>query len=525
MPKVLIADSLSPRAAEILHERGLDVDVKTGLTPTDLMAIVGDYDGLAVRSATKVTADIINVAERLKVIGRAGIGVDTIDVEAATARGIAVMNTPAGNTITTAEHTLALMMALARQIPQAHASVTAGKWERGQFMGTELAGKTLGVVGCGNIGALVAERAQGLGMRVAAHDPYLTAERAEALGVERLDLDTLLSRADVITLHVPLTDDTRRMIDAAALAKTRPGVLLINCARGGLVVEADLAEALESGQVAGAALDVYENEPPTDSPLLGMDSVVLTPHLGASTEEAQFNVAVQIAEQIADFLLSGTVVNAVNLPSVSAEEAPVLRPYLRLAELLGSFAGQIVESGISAVAIAYEGQTAALNTRSLTAALLSGLLSPVLDEVNPVNAPVIARQRGIDVSEITRESAGQYQRLIKLAVKTETRTWTVAGTLFDAARPRLVEVQGISMDAQLGTHMLFVASADRPGMIGALGLAFGELGVNIATFQLGRDRPSGTALSLIESDQPIPETVVAKVRSLPPVTRVKALRF
>ncbi|MGZ9034886.1 MAG: phosphoglycerate dehydrogenase, partial [Rhodospirillales bacterium] len=355
MPKVLISDSMSPQAAQIFRDRGLEVDVKTKMSADELAACIGDYDGLAIRSATKVTAEIIAVADRLKVIGRAGIGVDNVDIAAATSRGIVVMNTPFGNSITTAEHAIAMMMALARQIPQANASTHAGKWEKSRFMGVELAGKTLGIIGCGNIGSVAADLAQGLKMKVIAYDPYLSPERAEDLAVEKVDLDTLFARSDFISLHAPATDATRGIINAQTMAKMKRGVRIVNCARGALVVEADLKAAIESGQVAGAALDVFAKEPARASALFGMEQVVATPHLGASTTEAQEKVALQVAEQMADFLISGTVVNALNLPSVSAEEMPKLRPYMGLASQIGSFAGQLVESAVTAVAIEYDG--------------------------------------------------------------------------------------------------------------------------------------------------------------------------
>ncbi len=387
MPKVLIADALSPRAVEIFKARGVEVDMKVGLAPDELKKIIGDYDGLAVRSATKVTRPLMELATRLKVIGRAGIGVDNVDVPAATQRGIVVMNTPFGNSITTAEHAIALMFALAREISAADQSTQAGKWEKSRFMGVELFGKTLGVVGCGNIGSIVADRALGLKMKVAAYDPYLSPERAVALGVEKVELDELFQRADFITLHTPLTEATRNLIDAKAIAKMKKGVRIINCARGGLVVEPDLKAALDSGQVAGAALDVFPVEPAKENALFGHPHVVATPHLGAATSEAQENVALQIAEQMSDFLMTGAVVNALNMPSLTAEEATRLRPYMKLAEQLGSFAGQLTETPLKAVEIRYEGHVAELNVKPLTAVVLTALLSPQLATVNMVNAP------------------------------------------------------------------------------------------------------------------------------------------
>jgi D-3-phosphoglycerate dehydrogenase len=525
MPKVLISDELSDRAAEIFRERGLEVDVKTGLKPDELKAIIGNYDGLAIRSATKVTAEIIAAADNLKVVGRAGIGVDNVDIPAATGRGIVVMNTPDGNSITTAEHTIALMLSLAREIPAADRSTRAGKWEKSRFMGTELTGKTLGVIGCGNIGAIVADRAQGLKMHVIAYDPFLSPDRARDLDVEKVELDDLLARADIITLHVPMTDQTRGMIDAAALAKTKPGVRIINCARGGLVVEEDLKAAIESGQVAGAALDVFTVEPARENVLFGLDAVVATPHLGASTAEAQEKVALQIAEQMSAYLMTGAVTNALNMPSLSAEEAKRLKPYMQLAEQLGSFAGQLTHTGLSQVTIEYEGHVADFNTRPLTQVALCGLLSPMLDTVNMVNAPLVARERDIDVSEVKHERDCDYQTLIRLTVTSERGPRSVAGTLFGGTKPRVVDIKGISVEAALTPHMLYITNEDKPGFIGALGTTLGDAGVNIATFHLGRAAQGQDAIALLELDAPIDAETLEKVRALPHTKQAEALRF
>jgi D-3-phosphoglycerate dehydrogenase len=525
MPKVLIADDLSPRAAEIFRDRGIEADVQIGLDAAELRRRIVSYDGLAVRSATKVTAELISDADRLKVIGRAGIGVDNIDVAAATERGIVVMNTPYGNSITAAEHTIAMMFALARQIPAADRSTQAGKWEKSRFMGVELFGKTLGIIGCGNIGAIVAARALGLKMKVVAFDPFLSPERAVELGVERVALDELFARADFITLHTPLTDATRNLIDKDALARMKRGVRIINCARGGLIVEADLAAALDGGRVAGAAVDVFVEEPATQNPLFGRANFVATPHLGAATSEAQENVALQIAEQIADLLLTGAVTNAVNMPSLTAEEAARLKPYMVLAEQLGSFAGQLTETGIRAVAIEYDGAIAELNTRPLTATVLTGLLAPQLASVNMVNAPLICRQRDIRISETTRAEAGDYQTLMRVTVTTERRKRTVAGTIFAGNKPRLVEVEGIPLEAELGRRMLFVRNYDKPGFIGALGNALAAASVNIATFHLGRTGPGKDAIALVEVDQKLTAPLIEAVRGLPNVIQAKAMRF
>ena len=525
MPKVLISDKMSPRAAEVLKARGVDVDVKTGMSPTELEAAIGAYDGLALRSSTKVTGAVLSAAGKLKVIGRAGIGVDNIDVPGATERGIVVMNTPFGNSVTTAEHAIALMFALARQIPEADRSTQAGKWEKSRFMGIELTGKTLGIIGCGNIGAIVASRALGLKMKVIAFDPFLAPERAREIAVEKVELDDLYRRADFITLHTPLTDQTRHMIDKSAFARMKPGVRLINCARGGLVSEKDLHAALTSGRVAGAALDVFEIEPADKNPLFGLDNFIATPHLGASTEEAQENVAVQVAEQIADFLLDGAVVNAINMPSLSADEAARLAPYMRLSHLLGSFAGQLTESGLLKVAIEYQGESAELNTTPMTASLLEGLLSPLLDTVNLVNAPILAKQRNIEVTEIKHPKAVDYQTRIMLTVTTEKRVRSVCGTLFGGDKPRIIDIEGIGLEAELAPHMLFTRNDDRPGIIGALGKALGDAGVNIATFNLGRDEAGGNAIALISVDQAITDEILRTVCALPHVVQAKALKF
>ena len=525
MPKVLIADELSPRAVAVFAERGIDAVTRIGLPPDQLAAGIAEFEGLAVRSATKVTPALIAVAERLKVIGRAGIGVDNIDVPAATERGIVVMNTPYGNAITAAEHTIAMMFALARQIPAADRSTQAGKWQKSRFMGVELSGKTLGIIGCGNIGAIVADRAQGLKMRVIGYDPFLSEERAVDLGIEKVGLDDLLARADFITLHTPMTDATRGMLDAKALKKLKPSARIINCARGGLVVEEDLAAALDRGEVAGAAIDVFVDEPATSNPLFGRDNFVATPHLGAATAEAQENVAVQIAEQMADFLLTGAVSNAVNMPSLSAEDALRLRPYMKLAEQIGSFAGQLTETGIKSVAIDYEGAIAELNVKPLTATALTGLLAPQLATVNMVNAPVICRERDIRVSETLRTEPGDYQMLMRLTVDAEGGTRTIAGTVFAGDKPRLVTVEGIPLEAELGRHVLFVRNLDKPGFIGALGNALGAASINIATFHLGRTAPGQDAICLVEVDEELSPALLDTVRGLPNVIQVKSMKF
>jgi D-3-phosphoglycerate dehydrogenase len=524
MAKVLISDKLSPQAVEVFTSRGVETDMKVGLTEEQLIEIIGDYDGLAIRSATKVTPLVLAAAKKLKVVGRAGIGVDNVDVKAATSHGIVVMNTPFGNSVTTAEHTLSLMMAMARQIPAANASTHAGKWEKNKFMGVEMAGKTLGLIGCGNIGSIVAERAQGLKMKVAAYDPFLSIERAAAMNIEKLELDALLAKADFITLHTPLNDSTRNILNAQSLAKCKKGVRIVNCARGGLIDESALKAALESGHVAGAALDVFEEEPAKTNPLFGMEQVVCTPHLGASTNEAQENVAIQVAEQMAEYLTVGTVTNALNMPSVSAEDAARLKPYLELAERLGGFAGQMTRAGLSRITIEFEGKVTELNTKPLTAAALNGILSPLMEGVNMVNAPVVAKERNIDVSELRHERTAHYKTLMRVVVESDDGVFAVSGTLF-GDKPRLVAIGDIPLEASIGARMLYVNNEDKPGLIGGLGNVLGEAGVNIANFHLGRNKEASDAVAFLEVDQDIADSVLKKIEKLPSVKRVKLLEF
>ena len=524
-PRVLIADQLSPAAVAIFEQHGIATDVNVGLSKDELERIIGNYDGLAVRSATKVTEKVLAAATRLKVVGRAGIGVDNVDVRAATAKGVIVMNTPFGNSITTAEHAISLMMALARQIPEADRSTQAGKWEKSRFMGVELFSKTLGVIGCGNIGSIVAERAIGLRMKVVAYDPFLSEERAMELGVTKVDLDHLLQRADFITLHTPLTDRTRNIIGAAALAKTKKGVRIVNCARGGLVDERALADALRSGHVAGAAFDVFEVEPAKESPLFGLPNVICTPHLGAATGEAQENVALQVAEQMSDYLLSGAISNAVNFPSITAEEAPRLKPWVKLAEQLGSFAGQLTESPIKGVRIEYSGEVAKLNTKPLTAAALAGVLHPLLAQVNMVSAATSAKERGMQLEELTRGQEGAFESYIRFTVRTDRFERSVAGTVFSDGRPRIIQVRDIDMEFELAPRMLFIRNEDKPGFIGRFGTLMGEAGLNIATLNLGRDKPGGDAICMVAIDEPASDEVLARIRALPHVVRVNRLEF
>ncbi|MBB99834.1 MAG: phosphoglycerate dehydrogenase [Rhodobacteraceae bacterium] len=526
-PKVLISDKLSAAAVDIFKSRGVEVDYQPdiGKDKDRLLSIIDQYDGLAIRSATKVTDKLIAAASRLKVVGRAGIGVDNVDIPAASAKGVIVMNTPFGNSITTAEHAIAMLFAVARQIPKADASTQAGKWEKSKFMGTELTSKTLGLIGCGNIGSIVAERAIGLKMRVVAFDPFLSEERAVELGVEKVDLDTLFARADAITLHTPLTDKTRNIIDAKAIAKMRDGVIIINCARGGLVDEAALRAGLDSGKVGGAGVDVFAEEPASENVLFGAPNLVCTPHLGASTSEAQENVALQVAEQMSDYLVKGAVSNALNMPSITAEEAPRLVPFVKLAELLGSFAGQLTETGLAGVRLEYEGDVAEMNVKALTAAALTGVLQPLLQTVNMVSAPVLARERGIKVEEVRRAQAGAYENYIRLTVTTDRQERSVAGTVFSDGKPRIIQVKGINMEAELGPHMLYVTNEDKPGFIGDLGSVLGDAGVNIATFNLGRTAAGADAICLVEVDGQVPAEVLERIAALPHVKQAKPLRF
>jgi D-3-phosphoglycerate dehydrogenase / 2-oxoglutarate reductase len=526
-PKVLVSDKLSETAVQIFRDRGIAVDYlpDLGKDKDRLLEVIGEYDGLAIRSATKVTEKVLAAATRLKVIGRAGIGVDNVDIPAASKKGVIVMNTPFGNSITTAEHAIAMMFAVARQLPEASASTHAGRWEKNRFMGVELFNKTLGVIGAGNIGGIVCDRALGLQMKVVAYDPFLSEDRAKHLGVDKVELDELLARADFITLHVPLTDKTRNILSKEALARTKKGVRIINCARGGLIDEAALAEALTAGHVAGAALDVFAEEPATDNPLFGMPNVVVTPHLGASTTEAQENVALQVAEQMSDYLLTGAVANALNMPSVTAEEAAVMGPWIRLATHLGSFAGQLTDEPITAVNILYDGGVTQMNTAALNAAAIAGVMKASNPDVNMVSAPVVAKERGIKVSTTTQGKTGVFDAYIKLTVVTEERERSVAGTVFSDGKPRFIQIKGITIDAEIGSHMLYTTNEDVPGIIGTLGQTMGEGGVNIANFTLGRSSRGRDAIAILYVDDPIPEPVLSKLRATGLFKQVRPLAF
>ena len=530
MPKVLISDKLSEEAVRIFADRGIEVDFQPGLgkDPEKLAEIIGDYDGLAIRSATKATAEIIEKADNLKVIGRAGIGVDNIDIPAASARGIVVMNTPFGNSITTAEHAIAMMFAVARQIPMANASTHAGKWEKSAFMGTEITGKTLGVVGCGNIGSVVAARGIGLKMKVIAYDPFLSVSRAQELGVEKIEnVEDLLARADFVTLHLPKTEKTANLLSAERISRMKPGARLINCARGGLVDEAAVAEALKSGALAGAAFDVFETEPANENPLFGLPNVVVTPHLGAATNEAQENVALQIAEQMSAYLNDGAIENAINAPSITAEEAPLLQPWIKVAEALGGFAGQVTESAVQEIEIEFVGSVGDLNLKPLTAALTASMLKPLMGEggVNMVSAPYVARERGVKISETRKDAQGAYGSYIRLIVTSETQQRSVAGTVYSDGKPRFIQIKGINLEAEPMPYMLYTTNTDQPGYIGALGTKTGDLGINIATFALGRAEKDGEAIALLGVDDPITPDLISKIEMLPQVRQAKALVF
>ncbi len=526
-PKVLISDELSDAAIQIFKDRGIEVDFRPelGKDKEALAAVIGQYDGLAIRSATKVTEKLLESATNLKVVGRAGIGVDNVDRDAASKKGVIVMNTPFGNMITTAEHAIAMMFAVARQLPEASASTHAGKWEKSKFMGVELTGKVLGVIGAGNIGGIVCDRARGLKMKVIAFDPFLSEDKAEKMGVEKVELDALLARADFITLHVPLTDSTRNILSRENLAKTKAGVRIINCARGGLVDEAALADLLKSGHVAGAAFDVFAEEPAKENVLFGLPNVVCTPHLGAATTEAQENVALQVAEQMADYLLTGAVTNALNMPSVTAEEAKVMGPWVALAGHLGSFIGQMTDEPIKAINVLYDGVVSTMNLKALDCAVIAGIMKKANPDVNMVSAPVIAKERGIQISTTKQDKSGAFDGYIKVTVVTESRERSIAGTVFSDGKPRFIQIKGINVDAEVGAHMLYTTNKDVPGIIGKLGTMLGNSGVNLANFTLGRAAAGGEAIAIAYLDEPVALSVVAELEATGLFEQVKPLEF
>jgi len=523
--KILISDNLSPRGvAELRRHEPFQVDQRVGLAPDELKRVIGGYHALIVRSETRVTADIIGAAHDLKVIGRAGTGVDNIDVEAATLRGIVVMNAAGGNSVTTAEHTIALLMSLARKIPQATATLKAGKWDKKRFMGTELCGKTLGIIGLGNIGKIVASRATGLSLKVIAYDPFLSKEMASKVGVEVVTLDELCARADFVTVHTPLTDETRGIIGEAAFAKMRDGVRVINCARGGLVDEDALYHAIKSGRVAGAALDVFvEEPPPKDHPLLSLEDVITTPHLGASTTEAQDQVALTIAEQVAAFLESGAVAGAVNIPAVSPETLEVLRPYLKLGEKLGCFETQFFGHAFNEVQISYSGEVAELDVHPITRAILTGLLAPVSARINQVNAALIAEERGIRVTESTARSAQDFTSLIEVTVRGESGESQVAGTLFGRNDARIVSINSHRLEAAPQGTMLVVRNDDQPGVVGQIGTFLGDHQINIAQLYLSRKQAGGVAMSVIQVDEELNAATLEALTHVPHILSVKQI--
>jgi D-3-phosphoglycerate dehydrogenase len=525
--KILVADKLDARGLEILNNaKGLEVDNKPGLSPEDLKAIIGQYEGLIVRSATKVPADLIAAAGRLKVIGRAGIGVDTVDVDAASKRGIVVMNTPLANTITTAEHAVSMMLALARKIPQAHATMKAGQWEKKKFTGVEVYQKTLGVIGLGNIGKIVARRAIGLEMKVIAYDPFITREKAEELGVGLVGLEELLSRADFISVHVPKTKDTTNLINRDAFAKMKKGVRIVNCARGGIVNETDLVEAIKSGKVAGAACDVFDKEPIEPSnPLIALDEVIMTPHLGAATTEAQENVSTAIAEQMVDFA-AGIIANAVNMPSLDPEVMAKLKPYLGLAEKMGLFLGQMMDSGLKEVRLSFCGEVAGLDTRPLSMTFMKGILYPQLQEmVNLVNAPFLARERGVKVSETKREECDDFLSSLEAVMVTETGETSIVGTIFSGGHARIVSLNGFDLEVEPEGDMLVFSNHDEPGVIGKVGTLLGDSKVNIAGFHLGRKVKEAEAVAIVTIDSPVPEKVLTMLRALPFIRFAKQVKL
>lgn len=525
---VLIADHLSEDGVKLLKsEPGLEVDVKTGLSSKELAEIIGPYEGLVVRSSTKVTAEVIAKADRLRVIGRAGVGLDNVDADAATKRGIIVMNVPAGNTISTAELTMSMIMALARRIPQASASLRGGAWERSKFVGTELSGKTLGIVGLGKIGTEVAKRAQAFGMRVIAYDPFLSSERAQQLEIQFTDVKTIYAEADFITVHTPLTAETRHLIGAKEIASMKQGVRLINCARGGIIDEGALHRAIVSGHVAGAALDVFEEEPPKkDHPLLQLEQVVAVPHLGASTQEAQLNVAIEVARQVADALLGRGIRNAVNMPSVDAKTLQILQPYILLAERLGSLAVQLSGGKVAEIRVTFVGEVTNHDTSPVTLAVLKGVLAPMVGEnVNYVNASLIAAERGVTVVEAKASRMDEFANLMALEVRSDGATLTLQGTLSARREPRIVKIDRYFVEAVPDGYMLILKNEDKPGLIGQLGTLLGESKINIAGMSNGRDKPGGTAITVVNIDNAVPSQVLEQVKKLRYVLDAKLIKL
>jgi len=525
--RVLVSDPLSSKGLEILaRAENLKYDLKPGLSPEELKKVIPEYDAIIIRSETKLKDDLIEAGKRLKVIGRAGIGLDNVDLPAATKKGVVVMNTPQENAIAAAEHTIAMILSISRKIPQATASMKGGKWEKKKFMGVELYTKTLGLIGIGVIGTIVADRARGLKMKVIGYDPYLSKEVAEKKGVDPVSLDELLERSDFISIHTPLTDETRNLINKKAFSKMKKGVILVNCARGGIIKEKDLYEAIQEGKVAGAALDVFEKEPSIGNPLLELEAVISTPHLGAATEEAQENVAIAIAQQVVDFLTLGEARNAVNMPAVSPDILPSLRPYLRLGEQLGSFLGQISNYAIEEILIEYYGEVVEYGTKPITISVLKGLLTPFVGEtVNFVNAPIMAKERGIKVTEATRAVAEDYASLIAITARSKMERNYIAGTLFGRKELRIVKLNDFFIEAIPEGHILLVNNYDKPGVIGNIGNALGSRNINIATMQFGRDQMGGKAISLLHLDVPLPAGMVGDILRLPNIISVRQIQL
>jgi len=520
--KVWIADKMSERAVEVFKARGIEVDYKSGMPVEEQSAIAGDYDGIAVRSSSTLKGDLLDAASRVKVIGRAGIGVDNIDVPLCSRRGVVVMNTPFGNTITTAELAISHLLAAARKIPQASASTKAGKWEKSRFMGMELTGKKAGVIGAGNIGSIVCDRLKGLHMSVLVYDPFISDERADAMGVTKVDtVAELVEQIDVLTIHVPLLDATRNLIDAEMIGRMKPGSIIVNCARGGIVDEDALYDALKSDHIRAAALDVYASEPARENRLFELENLSCTPHIGASTEEAQENVAVQIAEQMADYLLTGTVSNAVNVPSVSEEEYKQLQPYIQLTSRLGKLLGQVIEPGFSKLSVTFEGHVSELNRKPLMNAALQGVLSSSIADVNAVNASMLATERGIDVSEVARDKSDHFNDLIRLEVEGKDGLQSVSGTVFDGVKPRLVSIDGCEIEMAPAGRMIFIRNEDKPGVIAAMGTVLAKANINIGDFRLGRAEDSASAVALISVDSEPDESVLEEMAAIPGLRTVR----
>jgi D-3-phosphoglycerate dehydrogenase len=524
--KVLISDNLSPEGIEILKSAGFEVVVKTGLKPEELVEEIKGYDGIIIRSGTKLTSEVIQAADKLKVIGRAGVGLDNVDLGTATKKGIIVMNSPSGNTISTAEHTMALILALSRNVPQADASIREGKWERKKFKGVEIYGKILGIVGLGRIGREVAKRAMGFGMRVMAYDPYLSEETARKLETELVDYPTLLKNADYITFHVPLTENTYHMFSEKELKIVKSGVRIINCSRGGVVDENVLYKGLVENKIAGVALDVYEQEPPQDSPLFQVPNTVLTPHLGASTEEAQLNVAIEIAEQVRDALLGKAIRNAVNLPSLEPEVYEEIKPYLSLAEKIGLILGQLVDGQIKGLEIKYSGEVLNHNVNPISSALVKGFLTPILMEsVNYVNAPVIAKERGIHVEEVKTTESGTFTNLIQATVITGSGKNSVSGTLFTRENPRIVEIDGYYVEAIPEGIMMIIYNMDKPGVIGHIGTTLGKKNINISGMTFGRRSPGGDAITVLNLDSEVEDDTIQELLKLGYIKSIKVIKL